>query len=80
MEAAVVGIPDMYWGEKVTAFLVTLDGNSIEDTEITDFCSQYLGRYKIPKAFYFVNELPKTHVGKIDKKRLKEMGVQKVRE
>ncbi|HWO75082.1 MAG TPA: long-chain fatty acid--CoA ligase [Bacillus sp. (in: firmicutes)] len=80
MEAAVVGIPDMYWGEKVTAFLVIEAGVQLTEKEISDFCSQSLGRYKIPKSYHFLAELPKTHVGKIDKKRLKEMGVQKVRE
>ncbi|MET3696313.1 fatty-acyl-CoA synthase [Bacillus oleivorans] len=80
LEAAVVGIPDMYWGEKVTGFLVVKDGSCLDDKEITDFCAQYLGKYKIPKTYHIVAELPKTHVGKIDKKRLKEMGIHKVRE
>ncbi|GAA0314380.1 long-chain fatty acid--CoA ligase [Bacillus carboniphilus] len=73
VEAAVVGIPDSFWGEKVTAFLVVKQVVSAE--ELTSFCAEQLGRYKIPKSYHILEELPKTHVGKIDKKELKEMGL-----
>ncbi|HYK73724.1 MAG TPA: long-chain fatty acid--CoA ligase [Pseudoneobacillus sp.] len=72
-EVAVVGIPDEKWGEMVTAFMVLKDKMSISKEELITYCSHKLGKYKIPKQFYFLEQLPKTHVGKIDKKALKEM-------
>ncbi|MFC4799797.1 long-chain fatty acid--CoA ligase [Neobacillus sp. GCM10023253] len=73
-EAAVIGLPDEKWGEVVAAFIVFKEW-SITDDELKTYCEAKLGRYKIPKKFIQVNELPKTHVGKIDKKKLKEMAI-----
>jgi fatty-acyl-CoA synthase len=73
-EAAVIGLPDEKWGESVTAFIVS--DYVIIPTELKAYCARKLGGYKIPRQFFFVEELPKTHVGKIDKKRLKEMGLE----
>jgi fatty-acyl-CoA synthase len=68
-EVAVVGTPDPHWGEVVTAFIVGENKfNNIE--EIQEHCRKFLGGYKIPRRIFFVAELPKTHVGKLDKKRL----------
>ncbi|MFE8700297.1 long-chain fatty acid--CoA ligase [Cytobacillus sp. FJAT-54145] len=73
-EVAVVGLPDTKWGEIVAAFIVMKDGNlSIDD--IKKHCSYKLGSYKIPKEIFMMTELPKTHVGKIDKKELKNYGI-----
>ncbi|MBK3495039.1 AMP-binding protein [Viridibacillus sp. YIM B01967] len=68
-EVAVIGIADRHWGEIVTAFIVSDDAfNNVK--EIQDLCRSHLGSYKIPRYIYFIPELPKTHVGKIDKKKL----------
>ncbi|MGE7919779.1 class I adenylate-forming enzyme family protein [Viridibacillus sp. NPDC093762] len=68
-EVAVIGIADCHWGEIVTAFIVSDDAfNNVK--EIQDLCRSHLGSYKIPRNIYFIPELPKTHVGKIDKKKL----------
>lgn len=72
-EVAVLGLPDDKWGEIVTAFIVPKQPDSLTEEELQDYCSKKLGRYKIPKRIIFVNELPKTHVGKIDKQKLKEI-------
>ncbi len=77
-EVAVVGIPDAKWGEKVTAFIVLREMTSLSLEEIKRYCSLKLGSYKIPKEIIFLETLPKTHVGKIDKNRLKRMGMKKV--
>ncbi|MBO8157329.1 MAG: long-chain fatty acid--CoA ligase [Bacillaceae bacterium] len=69
-EAAVVGLPDEKWGEQVTAFVSLVDGVQLSEQELKDYCRKKLSRYKIPKKFYFMDELPKTHVGKINKKAL----------
>lgn len=69
-EVAVIGVADDYWGEIVTAIIACKDqGDSIIE-DIKEICSKHLGRYKIPKKIMFIDELPKTSVGKIDKKAL----------
>ncbi|MGG1676728.1 long-chain fatty acid--CoA ligase [Neobacillus sp. NRS-1170] len=72
-EVAVTGLPDEKWGEIVAAFIVLKHSKPVADEELKTYCEAKLGRYKIPKRFIFLQELPKTHVGKIDKKKLKEM-------
>lgn len=72
-EVAVVGLPDKKWGEMVAAFIVVK--GAVTSEELKNYCVQKLGKYKIPKVFYFLEELPKTHVGKIDKVSLKELGM-----
>lgn len=69
-EVAVVGIPHPKWGEQVTAALILSQTISLE--KLREFCRERLASYKIPKAFYVVDELPKTSVGKINKQLLRE--------
>ena len=72
-ESAVIGMADDKWGEVVTAFIVLEEGAALLDGEVKTYCRQKLGSYKVPKNIHFVHQMPKTHVGKIDKKLLKEM-------
>ena len=72
---AVVGIPDFKWGEKVAAFIVLKENSGLTVDELRQHCSSKLGNYKIPKEIIFLKELPKTHVGKIDKKELKKINI-----
>lgn len=69
-EVAVMGLEDDKWGEVVTAFVVLK--TELDVAELEGYCNQKLTRYKVPKQFYHVDELPKTPVGKIDKAKLKE--------
>ncbi|WP_163100744.1 class I adenylate-forming enzyme family protein [Peribacillus alkalitolerans] len=71
-EAAVIGMPHLKWGEEVVAFVSTKQHEGISVEDLKGYCSQTLAKYKVPKRFYLLPELPKTHVGKIDKKALKE--------
>lgn len=78
-EVSVVGIPDAKWGEKVTAFIVLQKNTRLTFEELKKHCAIKLGSYKIPKEIIFLEELPKTPVGKIDKNQLKAMGINKIK-
>jgi acyl-CoA synthetase (AMP-forming)/AMP-acid ligase II len=71
-EAAVVGIPDILWGEAVKAFVVVKDGYILTEEEIIDYCKSKLASYKKPKSVEFMGELPKSAVGKIVRRVLRE--------
>ncbi|MBT3884023.1 MAG: AMP-binding protein [Rhodospirillaceae bacterium] len=66
-ECAVFGIPDDYWGELPAAHVVLEDGESVDEEALMDFCIERLARHKRPRMIKFVEELPKTAVGKIQK-------------
>ena len=69
-EVAVVGREDDVWGEKVVAFVTVEDDYAVDDKRLIAHCKGFLASYKIPKQFIILTELPKTHVGKIDKNEL----------
>jgi fatty-acyl-CoA synthase len=71
MEAAVVGVPDPYWGEVPKAFVALKPGHVLSGGELRDFCRGRLAGFKIPKAIEF-GELPKTSTGKVQKFVLRE--------
>ncbi|AQQ54079.1 long-chain-fatty-acid--CoA ligase [Planococcus lenghuensis] len=72
LEAAVFGVPDEYRGETVRAVAVLKEGSDVTEQELIDFCRAELAAYKVPDTVLFVDELPKTAVGKILKRTLKE--------
>ncbi|WP_432442795.1 AMP-binding enzyme, partial [Mesobacillus selenatarsenatis] len=53
------------------------EGAALSEGDVKQYCKQKLGSYKVPKNIYFISQMPKTHVGKIDKKLLKEMAGKK---
>jgi acyl-CoA synthetase (AMP-forming)/AMP-acid ligase II len=69
-ETACVGVLDDYKGQIPTAFIVFKGGQSATPDEIRDFCRQSLSEYKVPKQIRFVDSLPRTESGQIDRKRL----------
>lgn len=69
-EAAVVGLSDETWGEVVAAAVVLYEGETLTVEALQAHCASRLGRYKVPKRVVFVPELPKTDVGKLDRKRV----------
>jgi acyl-CoA synthetase (AMP-forming)/AMP-acid ligase II len=71
-EAAVIGIPDAYWVEKVHAVVVLRKGQAISEKDLIDFCKQKLAHYKAPKSVDFVDVLPKSPAGKILKRQIRE--------
>jgi long-chain acyl-CoA synthetase len=72
LEASVLGIPDPYRGETVKAFVVLKPGEKAAAEEIIEFCRQNLARFKVPTQVEFRKELPKSHVGKVLRKVLRE--------
>lgn len=78
-EAVAVGIPHPTRGEIVKAFIVPKDGESIEPSEIIEFCARRLAKYKIPRRVEFRTELPKTLVGKVLRRALRQEEIEKSR-
>jgi fatty-acyl-CoA synthase len=70
-EVAVIGIPDEKWGELVTALVVT-DGTDVTADELIAHCRKDLAGYKLPKRIDFVDALPRTATGKLQKFKLRE--------
>ena len=71
LEAAVVGLPDERWDERVVAALLPRDGVTIDTDEVRAFCRERLAAYKVPKQVVVVAALPKTGLGKIAKHELR---------
>jgi len=71
-EAAAVGIPDAYRGETVKAFVVLKTGKTATEAEIVAFCKERLAPFKVPKQVEFRKDLPKSLVGKVLRRTLRE--------
>ena len=71
-EVAVVGLSNVVRGEVVKAYIVPTEGESISKLEIVEFCSKKLSKHKIPRKIELVKELPKSALGKVLKRVLKE--------
>ncbi|MGH3633932.1 MAG: acyl-CoA synthetase [Mycobacterium sp.] len=73
-EAAVIGVADDKWGEVGHAFVVARPGQVLDSETLRTWLSQRLAKYKIPKHYTFLDELPKTGSGKADKRVLRNRG------
>jgi crotonobetaine/carnitine-CoA ligase len=71
VEAAVVGVPDPVRDEAVKAFVVPAEGVTLSEADVIAFCRENLASFKVPTILEFRTELPKTSVGKIEKKSLR---------
>lgn len=71
LRAAVVGVPDPYWSEAVTAFVIARDGVTADPAAIIEYCRTELASYKAPKSVHIVAELPVDPQGKILKRELR---------
>ncbi len=71
-QAAVIGVPHEYWGEQVVALIVIKPGMNVTDDELKAACGAKLSRYKIPKDFRVVGDLPRNRMGKIDRRELRQ--------
>ncbi len=78
-EAVVVGIPQEFLGEEIKAYIVLKEGETTTDTEIMQFCRQQLSKFKVPKEVEFRDHLPKTLVGKVLRRVLRDEEMKKQR-
>lgn len=71
-DVAVVGVPDPKWGETGVAFVLPRAGVSLSREAVVDFLRGRLAKYKLPRHFVFVRELPRTPYGKVKKPELRQ--------
>jgi fatty-acyl-CoA synthase len=74
-DVQVAGIPSPKYGEEVGAFIILKANMTLTEEEVIDFCRGQISRYKIPKYVFFVNDFPMTASGKIQKYKLKDLGL-----
>jgi long-chain acyl-CoA synthetase len=77
LEVGVIGMPDPKSTEKVVAYVVPKD-KSLTDKAVIDHCHEFLTNYKCPREVYFIDELPKSNVGKILRRKIKEAHIEKI--
>ncbi len=78
MEAAVAGIRDPYRGETLKAYIVIKEGEALTEDEVINYCKENLAPYKVPKLVEFRDELPKTMIGKVLRRMLREEEEKKI--
>jgi fatty-acyl-CoA synthase len=71
IEAAVVGVPDERWQERPLAVVVAKEGSGVSATDLRNFLSDKVARWWLPERWTFVDEIPRTSVGKYDKKAIR---------
>jgi fatty-acyl-CoA synthase len=73
VEAAVIAIPDEQWGERPMGVVVLTEGtDSLSDGELREFLAPQFAKFWLPEKFVFIDQIPKTSVGKYDKKVLRK--------
>lgn len=77
MEACTIGVPDDYRGETVKTYLVPMAGMALTEDEVIAHCKASLAPYKIPKGVVMVDQLPKSAVGKILRKEVRKMDLER---
>ncbi len=75
-DVQVAGIPSKRYGEEVGAFIILHNGVEMTDLDVKDFCNGKIARYKIPRYIFFIKEFPMTGSGKIQKFKLKDIGLE----
>ncbi|MFD0661140.1 AMP-binding enzyme [Thermocatellispora tengchongensis] len=70
-EAAVVGVPHPRWQERPVALVVTEPGRTLSEQEVRDHLAPRFASWQLPESVLFVEEIARTSVGKIDKRRLR---------
>ncbi|MEN8304111.1 MAG: long-chain fatty acid--CoA ligase [Campylobacterota bacterium] len=77
-DAAVIGIPDEYYGEKIKAFIIIKAGETLDEEEILEYLREKLASFKLPREIEFVDTLPKNVMGKLLRRVLLEEEMDKI--
>jgi long-chain acyl-CoA synthetase len=72
LDACVIGVPDEYRGETVRAYVVLKPGQALTAAELTKYCQERLAAFRVPKQIVFRESLPKTLIGKVLRRALRE--------
>lgn len=72
LECAVIGVPHEKWGETPKALVVSRPGHAMEEAELIAFCRDRLAHFKCPTSIEFIEALPRTATGKLQKFKLRE--------
>lgn len=78
-EVAVFGVPDEYYGEQVAAWIQLRSGETAADEDIKEFCRGKIAHFKIPRYIWFVEAFPMTVTGKVQKFRMREIAMEKLK-
>jgi len=80
LEACAAGVPDKYRGETIKAFVVVKPGEKLTEKEVKEYCKKNLAAYKVPKMVEFMDELPKSTVGKVLRRKLRDMEMERAKD
>ena len=74
LEAAVVAVPDLHWGERPKAFITVREGQQLQGVDVVEWAKHKseISRFMVPREVEVVEELPKTSTGKVKKNELRE--------
>jgi fatty-acyl-CoA synthase len=78
-QVAVFGIPDELYGEVVMAWIQLHAGQTCDEKEIKDFCKGKIAHFKVPETIWFVDSFPMTVTGKVQKFRMREIAIDKLK-
>ncbi|MBW2608430.1 MAG: long-chain fatty acid--CoA ligase, partial [Deltaproteobacteria bacterium] len=73
LEACAIGVSDTYRGETVKAYVVLMPGENLTEEDVVAYCKKNLAAYKAPRSIVFIDELPKSAVGKILRREIKRV-------
>lgn len=76
-DVVVVGLPEAFKGEKIKAYIILKEGVAATEEEFIQFCREQLSKFKVPKEIEFRKELPKTLVGKVLRRVLRDEEMKK---
>jgi acyl-CoA synthetase (AMP-forming)/AMP-acid ligase II len=71
-EVSVVGVPDEHWGESLKALVILNNGQKVSEEDILQYCSDHLADYLKPRSVEFVDDLPRSPMGKVLKRKIRE--------
>lgn len=75
-ESAVIGLPDEIRDETIKAYIIIHEGMTVKEKELRTFCEKHLAKFKVPEFFEFIDDFPRTSVGKVQKHILRQRALQ----